>query len=165
MCQVLIGDEYLIAVKLLIEQAQRSVDVLMYRTDLAFSGAVKSSRALGWALVKAKRAGAMVRVVVDFSTPRLAGQWGNVEAARWLAERDVAVRYLSHSQLLHEKLLVVDRRVAVVGSHNWSAASLGSNVEASVGITSEAAVSELAAQFAELWTHSVPFAFSRERGQ
>lgn len=103
----------------LIEQAQQSIELefFIYEIDTA-------SRLVTQALARKAQQGVTVRLLVDFSLPvfKLAP---NVAAE--LAAAGVQVRYYNTAALVrffavnhrtHRKLLVVDRRVAIVGGRN-----------------------------------------------
>lgn len=103
----------------LIDPARESIELefFIYEIDTA-------SRLVTQALVRKARQGVKVRLLVDFSLPvfKLAPQ-----VAGELAEAGVQVRYYNTAALLrffavnhrtHRKLLVVDRRSAIVGGRN-----------------------------------------------
>ncbi len=103
----------------LIEQAQHSIELefFIYEVDTA-------SRLVTQALARKAAQGVQVRLLVDFSLPvfKLAPH-----LAAELAAAGVQVRYYNTAALLrffavnhrtHRKLLVVDRRAAIVGGRN-----------------------------------------------
>ncbi len=103
----------------LIEQAQQSIELefFIYEIDTA-------SRLVTQALARKAQQGVTVRLLVDFSLPvfKLAPH-----VAAELAAAGVQVRYYNTAALVrffavnhrtHRKLLVVDRRVAIVGGRN-----------------------------------------------
>jgi cardiolipin synthase C len=103
----------------LIDQARESIELefFIYEIDTA-------SRLVTQALARKARQGVKVRLLVDFSLPvfKLAPQ-----VAGELADAGVQVRYYNTAALVrffavnhrtHRKLLVVDRRTAIVGGRN-----------------------------------------------
>ena len=78
---------------------------------------------------------------------------GNDEAARWLRERGVQVRFFTRLEN-HAKLAVVDGRRAYVGSHNLSRTSIDRNREVGLVISAPEAVGRLAEAFEADWDAS-----------
>lgn len=99
-----------------IDQAQREILAAVY----AFT-----SDDLAWALVKAQRRGVKVQVVLDqeFDT-------GNESSkGSFLEQQGLSVRRISglnrgrrkrRTGLMHQKFAVIDRRVVLTGSYNWT---------------------------------------------
>lgn len=75
----------------------------------------------------------------------------NTEAASALESAGWKMRMMKGARLLHEKLMIVDRRISMVGSHNISKASLTSNHDTSVAIESAAFADAAYRLFWERW--------------
>lgn len=108
-----------------IGQAQREILVAVY----AFT-----SDDLAWALVNARKRGVKVRVVLDreFDT----GNKGS--KGSFLKQQGILVRRISGSNrgrregrsgLMHQKFTVIDRRVVLTGSYNWTVSADSFNDE------------------------------------
>ena len=61
------------------------------------------------------------------------------------------------NKTLHEKVLLLDKHLSVIGSHNISKASAVSNFDTSLAIESEALAQRIYRQFWERWHVAVPF--------
>jgi len=106
-----------------IDEAQESIDVAMY----AFT-----NRELAWALVKAQQKGIDVRVLLD-------GKFSSsckYCKKRFLCRRNVEVRlYRSPLKgegaggIMHHKFAIVDHRILILGSYNWTASAERRNCE------------------------------------
>lgn len=68
-----------------------------------------------------------------------------LQAAGW------KVRPMTGPRLLHEKIILIDRRLTLIGSHNISKASLTSNHDTSVAIESETVAKETFRLFWQRW--------------
>ena len=79
----------------------------------------------------------------------------NAEAARELLQAGWKVKMMEGARLLHEKFMLVDNRIAVIGSHNLSKASLTSNHDTSIAIESEALAKEVHTLFWERWRTAI----------
>lgn len=75
----------------------------------------------------------------------------NNDAAKALAAAGWKVRMMEGARLLHEKFMLIDSRITVIGSHNISKASLASNHDTSIAIESEAMAAEAYRLFWERW--------------
>lgn len=71
----------------------------------------------------------------------------NRDAAEALTVAGWKIRQMQGARLLHEKIILIDRRISVIGSHNISKASLASNHDTSIAIES----APLARQMFELF--------------
>lgn len=60
----------------------------------------------------------------------------NADAAEALTAAGWKVKMMTGARLLHEKFMILDRRLTIIGSHNISKASLTSNHDTSVAIES-----------------------------
>lgn len=102
-----------------IGQAQKEILVAVY----AFT-----SDELAWALIRARQRGINVRVIVDQEFD--AGSENS--KGKFLAERGLSLRRLSGLRkggpnggagLMHQKFAVIDRKVVLTGSYNWTASA------------------------------------------
>ncbi len=118
----------------LIATATRDIRVQQYVVRMDEDGPVAGLFA---ALVAAKARGVDVRVALDkgrlykseVPDPK------NDAAAAWLAAHGITVVWDEESRTSHAKILLIDQRSALVGSHNWTRAALLDNREASVLLT------------------------------
>jgi phosphatidylserine/phosphatidylglycerophosphate/cardiolipin synthase-like enzyme len=137
-----------------IRGAERSVDVLMHH--LVFDDLVT-------VLAQAAERGIAVRIVANH------GDEGEHTGSRWdrLRAAGGAIRYKSSApelfQLMHHKLAIVDDRVVINGSGNWSGSAFFNNYENFVRYADPAVVRRFRELFARLWDWSLDPA-SRQAG-
>ena len=102
-----------------IDQAQREILVAVY----AFT-----SDDLAWALVKARKRGVKVQVVLDREFDKGRGN----SKGLFLEQQGVSVRRVFGAEtkkaeketgLMHQKFAVIDRKVVLTGSYNWTVAA------------------------------------------
>ncbi len=105
------------------------------------------------ALVDCHRRGCDVRVVLDHDAEE--EKYGshdiNRAAYEYLSQCGLPVRYNATERRLHAKLLIVDGRYLLLGSHNWTAGSLYQYDDKSVFIESEALATHYQAWYQQLW--------------
>ena len=101
-------------------------------------------------LVSAKERGVDDRVIIEYRT-----YWGymddNLEAYNYLEDNGVDVKLDMDTETDHFKFVVIDGRIAYVGSHNWSESGLYYNREVSIRIVDEGVAGELKEYFNSLW--------------
>jgi phosphatidylserine/phosphatidylglycerophosphate/cardiolipin synthase-like enzyme len=95
------------------------------------------------ALVRARRRGVDVAVILDRSN-----QWQGYSGATFIAHADIPVWIDHPSGIAHSKVIVVDRRLVVGGSMNYTTAATARNAENVTFIDS----SEVATWFLANWS-------------
>ena len=135
-------EDYHTAALRLIAGAQHRVTIAIYVVRVDEDGPVDHVfRALGDAVQR----GVDVRVVLDRGKDWRTGapDTKHVEPAQRLAKLGVRVVLDEEDRTTHAKVLVVDDRHVIVGSHNWTRSALAANREWSVQIDDQ----EIARQF------------------
>jgi phosphatidylserine/phosphatidylglycerophosphate/cardiolipin synthase-like enzyme len=126
--------------------ATRSIDVLMHH--LLFDNTIRE-------LTRAANAGVRVRVVVNLADREAysGGLWTNFRAAGG------EIRYKQTNteafQIMHHKLAVVDDRVLLNGSGNWSGSGFFNNYEFYLRAEDEGVVRPFVDTFEQLWQWSL----------
>jgi phosphatidylserine/phosphatidylglycerophosphate/cardiolipin synthase-like enzyme len=106
-----------------------------------------TERDISWALVKAKERGVDVKVVLD---PRQMTE--KYAKGRFLSKKGVPVRYeYKPSGLLHDKFAVIDNRIVITGSFNWTASAESRNNENLLIIFSPDLAGKYREEFVKLW--------------
>lgn len=151
MTAIVANRAYLVAALSLIDGATSEVLVSCYKVHPRRAGGKAGPADLLDALEGAARRGVTVRMLLNCVGPGTKVVQVNRRVAARLQVRGVAVRRLKDAKIAHAKLLVVDGRVALVGSHNWSLPSLARNWEMSVLVNEPQAVGQAAAYFMAEW--------------
>lgn len=133
-----------------IDRAEREILVAMYSF---------TSSQLAWALVRAKKRGVEVKVVVDPS--QVENRFSKVE---FLKNRGIKVkvdlfhlikserRLEKYPSNMHHKFAVIDRKVVITGSYNWTAYAEKYNDEDCLIFTDAQELAELyVKKFFKLW--------------
>lgn len=154
------GADYLSSLMAHVTQAKHSVRVLQYILDTR-SHADPDHRVgyLMRALAIASARGVEVGIVLHAYTPDAGAHQGNLAGALFLARRGVGVRMFRPSpaeqrRTLHAKTAIVDERIAIVGSQNWSPGAFGTNAETAAVIDSPAIARQLGQFFDGMWQRS-----------
>ena len=81
----------------------------------------------------------------------------NQGAAEALTAAGWKIRMMPNPHLLHEKVILLDRRTVVIGSHNISRASLTTNHDTSIAVTSPDLAAQVYRLFWERWRAAESF--------
>ncbi|WP_411721377.1 phospholipase D-like domain-containing protein [Mycetocola sp.] len=148
---VLANDTYHPAVESAIGDALVSIEVCMFH--IALGGAGHPTRILLEKLVEAHQRGVGVRVILDRDrkTDPYLSTIINKPAKEFLESAGVPVRSDAEDALMHSKFLVIDRKLVVIGSHNWSAGSYEQFDDVSLAISSPDLARDLQLRFDTLW--------------
>ena len=112
------------------------------------------------ALSAAKRRGVDVRVILDKSNDRN-GELARYSGAVYVAHAGIPIWIDNHPAIAHNKLIIIDRRLVIGGSYNYSASAESRDAENVTFIES----AELAARFLVNWEsrHQASRSFSAPR--
>ena len=140
--RLLTDQEYYPTLEGLIAQATSSIDLVMFLFKTTEAEKNRAA-ALVKALVRARQRGVMVTVLLERSgyDPELNRE--NERVGARLKKGGVTVRFDSKKTTTHAKAVVIDRRYALIGSHNFTGSALSYNHEASLLVDSQALASQL----------------------
>jgi phosphatidylserine/phosphatidylglycerophosphate/cardiolipin synthase-like enzyme len=120
-----------------IDKAERYVYVAMY---------FFTSRPIAQAVIRARDRGLDVKVCLDDEQPHY-----EYTKSRFLENNNIDVRYVGGSGIMHNKFCVIDDRITITGSYNWTARADLENDENVLIIDSAEIASIFKAQFARYW--------------
>lgn len=120
-----------------IDAAHETLDIAMYYF---------TSSEAAWAVVRAQERGVKVRVYMDKSQ-----RTQKYSKSRFLEKRKVPVRYHTGSGLMHNKFAVIDGKVVVTGSFNWTASAEEKNEENLLIIRDADVAKAYAVKFEAYW--------------
>lgn len=137
---VIIGKQYAEKVSPLIDAAKQSIDIIMYHWQMRPSLQRDPVSLFMQTLQKAQARGVRVRCVV-----------GSARQCEQLASYGLKSKQHYGDKLVHAKMLLIDGRIAVVGSHNLTKMAFSKNLEVSLACTFDSVDNELVAYFQNLW--------------
>lgn len=135
--QLLENGDYTQNVKRILESAKSEIFVVMYEMRYYPEYPLSPSNQLIHELIKAKKRGVKVNVILDVSSFNEKNTKRNQEVGRILKKNGINVKYDSLERTTHSKIVIVDERFCIIGSHNWSYHALTDNNETSVIIDSK----------------------------
>lgn len=124
----------------LINAAKVSIEVLMFEWRWYKQDVSSDASLLNQTLLRAVRRGVKVRGLVNTATQMTA-----------LKAVGFDVRTNDAGTLLHTKCIVIDGKIAIMGSHNLTNNAMRANIEASLILENEEVAKQMQAYFESLW--------------
>ena len=138
--QTIIGKNYPKMVIPLIKNAKQSIKIVVYDWRWYANDPANPCQLFNSAIVDAQRRGVVVRACV------------NSEAIlQPLRVNKIDVRIPISKNLMHAKFLIIDDKILVIGSHNFSQSAFTQNMETSLIIEDEEKIKELVEFFESIW--------------
>ena len=149
--QVITDREYFDVVQTCFKEAQSSIKVMMFEANYYEKYPGSPTNVLIRELVAAHKRGVAVKVILERSRERERTQVSNEKTGSILSREGVDVVYDPATITTHTKLLIVDGKISVVGSTNWTYSALEKNHEVSVVIRSSEVAQRLQDYFQTIW--------------
>jgi phosphatidylserine/phosphatidylglycerophosphate/cardiolipin synthase-like enzyme len=144
--EVITDRDYYPKVSELLAEADESIHIVMFSFSYQSNPQYADSNVnkLVAQLVAAKNKGIDVQVIMD--------DWydHNMKSAKHLESNNIPVKILRIDGATHDKLIIIDGKVVVVGSTNWSHYAIDKNHEANVAIRDERIAQEFEEYFSTL---------------
>ncbi|MFC1852959.1 phospholipase D-like domain-containing protein [candidate division CSSED10-310 bacterium] len=138
----------------LIQQAQENIEIIMYQIRFYSAYPDSKSNTLIAALAQAQKRGVKVQILIESSDWNPENALANKIAGHLLTRAGVSVRYDDPEVNSHNKLLIIDGEIVVLGSSNWSYHSLDKNNETAVAIRSTSVAKQYHEYFLDLFDAS-----------
>jgi phosphatidylserine/phosphatidylglycerophosphate/cardiolipin synthase-like enzyme len=135
--QVVLDDQYFQVAKKMIQEARHSIQVMMFEMGYYDEYPMALSNLLVRELINAEKRGVKVEVILEVKEGEDRTTERNRQTGKILSEGRVEVIYDSPSKTTHAKLMIVDGKLSLLGSTNWTYYALSSNNEASILVRSK----------------------------
>jgi phosphatidylserine/phosphatidylglycerophosphate/cardiolipin synthase-like enzyme len=123
-----------------LQKAHKSIDIAMYSF---------TSREIAHALIEAKKREVKIRIALD--PAQIKDQYSK---SRYLISRGFSVKFHMGPGLMHDKFVVIDDRVVLSGSYNWTITADKRNAENLLVITDKGLAGKYEKQFKLIWGQS-----------
>ena len=137
-----------------INEAEEYIHIIMYLMKYYPQDTINGVSQLQKALIAAVRQDVDVKVILEKSDYNSSLNETNESTFVYLDSMGLAVRFDPVSVTTHAKLVIIDDRIAFVGSSNWSKSALEKNNEMNVKIQDRNATRGMEVYFQELWSLS-----------
>ncbi|MEE9323190.1 MAG: phospholipase D-like domain-containing protein [Candidatus Aenigmarchaeota archaeon] len=139
--------EYFQTVQNLIDSANSSIKVIMYSINYYPEYPDSRGHMLFFDLEEAAERGVDIKIITD-QTPT------EKPVLSILKDMGVEVKYDSKDVTTHAKLIIIDSKIVIIGSTNWSYYSIDKNHEANVLIRSPSIAKNFEGYFGSIWVES-----------
>lgn len=157
MIKALIDEKYRQELRIAMEGATSSIMITMFEIESGRGTRDRDARALVELVCSRARAGIRVRVLLSQIFPNRWSDRKNQVSAWRLLNEGCEVGYLPGNRTVHAKVVIIDGKVILVGSHNWTRFSLGYNLEISVMTDDEGLVETITGEIERLWNQAKDF--------
>jgi len=123
-----------------INKAHDSIDIAMYEL---------TSKEIAQALVKAKKRDVKVKITFDAAQIK-----DHASKSRYLMNKGLDVKFKMGPGLLHDKFAVIDDKIVLTGSFNWTESADKKNAENLLVITDKEIAQKYTKEFKHLWGQS-----------
>lgn len=151
MIGILKDEEFLKCAKKLIVYAKSEICISTFKAEITTSKKGQKLKEFFDYAVDAANLGVDVKILTNGKDHRGHIPDSNGYAIRWLKSTNAKVRALHDGRICHAKIIIVDRQVAIIGSHNLSVRSCHNNFEISSLIEDSTCALRLWTMFDEVW--------------
>lgn len=135
--QLVTDAQYFQVAKKMIQEAKSSIHVMMFEMGYYEKYPHTPSNLLIRELIEAKKRGVKVGVILEVKEGKDRTSERNLQAGKILSSKGVEVIYDPLFKTTHAKWMVVDEKLSLVGSTNWTYYALTNNNEVSILIRSK----------------------------
>ena len=140
---------YFPAVHRELERAQQSIHIVAFEMKYYEDYQDSNQNRIVEALVDAHERGVDVRIIVDEYSKEN-------NAYEFLREKGILIRYDSEAVTTHSKLIIIDGKIVILGSTNFSYYGLEKNHEANILVDAKNVAEYFEGYFEELWSIRQP---------
>ena len=145
------GKKYFSAVKEALEKAEKSICLVMFTIETPLEGKKSKVSQLIEALIAAKNRGVEVEVIldqnVDFVHRGHPSDWEveikSTRAFKRLKDAGIKVHYDEPARYTHAKTVIIDKKIVILGSTNWSESAFDNSIETDVLVNSTGLADEI----------------------
>ncbi len=138
-------DEYFDYVFELVDRAESSIHIVLFEIKYYDKYPDSDVNRLVEKLIEKNQEGVDVKIIVDqFLT--------DDRAVELLKKTGVDIKYDSTSRTTHSKLLIIDKKIVIIGSTNWSYYSFTKNRESNIALNNQEIAEQFENYFEEVWT-------------
>lgn len=121
MLETIIGKDYPVVVIPLIAAAKKNIEIIVFDWRWYPQDTGCATQLFNQALIQAGRRGVKIRAIAN-----------SPEIVKVLNENGIETKKLESKHLVHSKLMLIDDRLIIIGSHNFTQAAFTLNYETSI---------------------------------
>lgn len=154
---VISDNQYISTAERIITQAKKEILLSTFKLQLSAGSKGRRFMTIYTALLKAQARGVKIKVLAHYAPKPETVPYSNAGCMRMLRAKGIEVRYLPRGRIAHAKILLIDTKVLLTGSHNWSLKSLTYNFEMSLLVTDSLSIVQAHVFFLRTWERAITF--------
>jgi len=139
--QPIIGKTFPDVVIPIIKQAKKSIDIVVFDWRWYPDQVGSTIQRFNNAIINCAKKHIRVRVLTNSN-----------QTQKLLSEFDIKTKKMQSKKLLHTKLMIIDDKIAILGSHNYTMNAFTINFEVSVVLTDPPTIKRFNKYFLNLWS-------------
>ena len=147
MGQVILDEQFIGQALLAVQEAKKEICLSSFKIELSDKPRGRQLAEFFKALENKADEGVCVRILFNWRPNEKSVPKTNKSTAFALKNHKIDLRFLNNDRCCHAKILLIDGRKAILGSHNLSVRSIISNFEISYLLTDAESVAELQSIF------------------
>jgi len=138
--QTVIGSQFPEAVIPLIKDSKNSINIIVYDWRFYPQDPAAIAQQFNQAIVEAVRRGVKVKAILN-----------NKQPINYLNQQGIEARQLNTARIVHCKLMIIDDKIIILGSHNYTQHAFTLNYELSIILKQETEQTDFLTFFNNLW--------------
>ena len=149
-------ETFIYTINRIIGAAERSIYIATFKLELTHTFRGRKVRQFFRLLEEKKAAGVDIKILVNTRGGGKHIPRTNLYAINHLKNHKIQVRIPPRDRICHAKIIIVDDKVLVIGSHNLSTKSCHNNIEASIVTPVPAMIGSAIRHYLTIWNRSKP---------
>jgi len=155
MGHIILDNDFLPIARAAIETAKNKIYISTFKAQLTDKPRGKKLAEFFSILIQKAKDGIKIRLLINWHADRKSVPLTNLAVMRELKLHNIKVKHLPNNRCCHAKVIIIDGRKAILGSHNLSVRSCQSNFELSYLIPDPESIKELTSIFEHSWQGAV----------
>src|SRR4030042_1471901 len=141
--EILTDQDFLIKAKEIIAEAKTTIEISTFKAEYNEKPIGKKLKELVDLISRKAKEGVTTLLLLNWNQEHKSVARTNIQAMQILRSNGVQARHLKSNRCNHAKLIIVDSKKAIIGSHNLSVRSCGFNFEMSPLINNDIIVPKI----------------------
>jgi phosphatidylserine/phosphatidylglycerophosphate/cardiolipin synthase-like enzyme len=148
---LLLDNIFLPNAKILVEEARQSIDISTFKAEITHKPRGKQLLDFFDLLLMRAKQGVKIRFLINWHNDRRSVAKTNLYVMSVFKKNGIKLRHLRNNRCCHAKLILADKKKAIVGSHNLSVKSCHNNFEISYLVPDPETTAEISRVFEHSW--------------
>jgi phosphatidylserine/phosphatidylglycerophosphate/cardiolipin synthase-like enzyme len=148
---LLLDNSFLPQAQNIITEARQSIDISTFKAEITHKPRGQKLLSFFELLLLRAKQGVKIRFLINWHNDRRSVAKTNLYVMSMFKKNGVRLRHLRNNRCCHAKLILADKKKAIVGSHNLSVKSCHNNFEISYLVPDPETTAEISRVFERSW--------------